>query len=90
MDTSHTTWHVVCHYMPKGNVPGQFPQNVGRQISGTPTQGIASTSDEMMRDPVPVSGASFHKRPGFLQTAVGLAIVVAVQSIGSFVSTWAY
>ncbi|KAE8445548.1 hypothetical protein EG329_013312 [Mollisiaceae sp. DMI_Dod_QoI] len=38
-------WYIVCQYLPAGNVmaPGEFEENVGRQVSGTPSVGIVGS-----------------------------------------------
>jgi hypothetical protein len=71
-------WYIVCQYMSQGNVAEQFSQNVGRQVSGAPSQGISKTSEEMMDKSVYVSASSFNKG-SVLLTAVALAVAIGLQ-----------
>ncbi|KAJ0119649.1 Cell wall protein PRY3 [Diaporthe amygdali] len=34
-------WYLVCEYWPRGNIIGQFDEQVGRQVSGTGSSGTA-------------------------------------------------
>lgn len=69
-----TGWFLVCEYWPRGNVIGQFAQEVGRQTSGTGAGSSGGGGDESVAAGRPSMGG------------IAAAVIVFVMIMAAFVN----
>lgn len=68
-------WYLVCEYWPRGNVIGQFGEQVGRQVSGSGGNGIG---DNAPGDNGMWSDATKGEPPSWLSYLATLLILVSL------------